>query len=102
MEDHSGHDMPMPATCKMNASIPRIHLDDVDGRLTFKIDAVQLATAGYEWIRAYSKTIEGRWKEAEILLERNGQIGHDDDEEEQEHGVGQQRSLVHAYQQHTR
>ncbi|KAG1100424.1 hypothetical protein G6F42_017669 [Rhizopus arrhizus] len=63
--------------------------------------AIFLIAAGYEWIRAYSKAIESRWKEAEILLERNGQIGADDDEEEQEHG-GQQRSLVHAYQQHTR
>lgn len=63
--------------------------------------AIFLIAAGYEWIRAYSKAIESRWKEAEILLERNGQIGADDEEEEQEHG-GQQRSLVHAYQQHTR
>jgi copper transporter 1 len=64
--------------------------------------AIFLIAASYEWVRAYSKVIESRWKEAEILLERNGQTSlGNDDEGEQEQG-GQQRSLVHAYQQHTR
>ncbi|KAL7320939.1 copper transpport protein [Mucor circinelloides] len=111
MEDHSGHDMPMPATCKMNMlfnwqvenTCVVFRWWHISGPISMILSciAIFLIAAGYEWIRAYSKAIESRWKEAEILLERNGQIGADDEEEEQEHG-GQQRSLVHAYQQHTR
>lgn len=57
--------------------------------------AIFAIAASYEWIRGYSTVLENRWKEAEYLLQRNT----GDDEEEIE---GQQRSLVHAYQQHSR
>ena len=62
--------------------------------------AIFLIAAGYEWIRAYSKVIESRWKEAEILLERNGQTGLGDEDEEGQQG-GQQRYFLHDYQQNT-
>jgi hypothetical protein len=42
--------------------------------------------------------IENRWKEAELLLRRNGQY---EGEQENQELLGQ-GSIVHAYQQHTR
>jgi copper transporter 1 len=61
--------------------------------------AIFLIAAGFEYIRAYSTMIESRWKEAELLLQRNGQ--YEESEQETQELLGQ-GSIVHAYQQHTR
>ncbi|KAI7901190.1 Ctr copper transporter [Cokeromyces recurvatus] len=109
MEDHSGHNMPI--TCKMNmlfnwqventcVVFRWWHISSPFGMFISCI-AIFLIAAGYEWIRAYSSLIESRWKEAELLLQRNN-INERGGGEEEEGLVEQQHSLVHAYEQHTR
>lgn len=48
--------------------------------------AIFLIAASYEWIRAYTVTVENRWEEADML---SSQV-----EGEEQEGV------VHAYQEH--
>ncbi|KAI8370124.1 Ctr copper transporter family-domain-containing protein [Choanephora cucurbitarum] len=112
MEDHTGHhDMPsghhdMPATCSMNMlfnwQIENTcvvfrwwHISSASSML-FSCIAIFLIAAGYEYMRVYSIQLEQQWKEAESLLQRQSV----DDREEL--GLGEQRSLVHAYQQYNR
>ncbi|CEP07857.1 hypothetical protein [Parasitella parasitica] len=109
MEDHSGHNMPMPATCKMNMlfnwqvenTCVVFRWWHISGPISMILScvAIFLIAAGYEWIRAYSTSIESRWKEAELLLARNGQAGLGDEEDEEQDQGGR---LVHAYQQYAR
>ncbi|KAG2196994.1 hypothetical protein INT47_006941 [Mucor saturninus] len=104
MDSHSGHDgMDMPAaSCKMNMLFNwQIENTCVVFRwwhihgpisLIMSCIAIFLIAAGYEWIRAYTVTIENRWEEADMLT---SQIVGEEEEQEQER-------VVHAYQAHHR
>lgn len=67
--------------------------------MTVSCIIIFLIAAGFEYIRAYITMTERRWKEAELLLERNGQY-EEGEQENQE--LLRQGSIVDAYQQHTR
>ncbi|CAO3703221.1 unnamed protein product [Rhizopus stolonifer] len=101
MEDHSGHhmpDMPDMAVCKMNMLFNwQIENTCVVFRwwhisgplsLVFSCLAIFFIAAFYEWVRAYSSTLDTKWHAPE-LFERNNSS------EEQE-------NVVYAYQQYSR
>ncbi|KAI9476231.1 MAG: Ctr copper transporter [Benjaminiella poitrasii] len=103
--------MPMPATCKMNMlfnwqienTCVVFRWWHISGPFSMFLScvAIFLIAAGYEWIRAYSSLIESRWKEAELLLQRN-RIDEEEDDGLEGQQQQQQRTLVHAYEQHAR
>ncbi|KAI8975555.1 Ctr copper transporter family-domain-containing protein [Mycotypha africana] len=110
--DMPGHDMPMGPQCSMNMLF-NWQVEDtcvvfrwwhISGPWTmfWSCLIIFLIGAAYEWMRAYSVSLDNKWKEEAAYLAQKNCCQNNGEEDDEVTAGREQRSLVHAYEEHKR